>query len=262
MKNILVLWSALITAVVALAADAVPVFNATLTVGKESRFVLLDATGKSSQWLEIGDTFDGFTLKDYDAKANALDLERDGKVTRVTLSADAAVAAGTLASTPATLADAEEVLRVMRFDEMIAKTMEQQKKAMAPMFRQMAAQMKVPEEDRDAVLALQQKIMNEVMDSVTGPEMRANVAKIFSDVYSKEELDNLGAFYATPAGQSMLTKQPQVQQKMMQVMMPRIAAIAPRMKQMSEDFMREHAAAKAAAKAAVAPQSSATPDNP
>ena len=34
------------------------------------------------------------------------------------------------------------------------------------------------------------------------------VAGIYSSVFSKEELTSLGAFYSTPAGQSMVAKQP------------------------------------------------------
>src|SRR5687768_13155499 len=97
---------ALASAIALRAADALPLFNATLTVGKEHRFVLVDATGKASSFLRLGEKFDGYTLKSYDAKEGALELERDGKTSRVMLVADAAVTDGPALALPATIEDA------------------------------------------------------------------------------------------------------------------------------------------------------------
>src|SRR5687768_181572 len=97
---------AFVSAIALRAADTLPLFNATLTVGKEHRFVLVDANGKPSSFLRLGEKFDGYTLKNYDAKAGALELERDGKVSRVMLVADAAVTDGPALALPATIEDA------------------------------------------------------------------------------------------------------------------------------------------------------------
>src|SRR4051812_7506036 len=89
------------------AADALPLFNGTLAIGRESRFLLVSVAGKTSPWLKLGDTFEGFTVKAYDAKTSTLDLESDGKISHVTLASDAAVSTAPVSSAPATLADAE-----------------------------------------------------------------------------------------------------------------------------------------------------------
>ena len=94
---------ALASAVALHAADALPQFNATLTVGKEHRFVLVDATGKASSFLRLGEKFAGHTLKAYDPKTGVLELERDGKISRLTLVADAAVGSGPELAMPATI---------------------------------------------------------------------------------------------------------------------------------------------------------------
>lgn len=47
--------------------------------------------GKSSEFIRLGDSFDGYLLRAYEPKTNTLDLEHDGKITRVTLAAEAAV---------------------------------------------------------------------------------------------------------------------------------------------------------------------------
>ena len=140
----------------------------------------------------------------------------------------------------------------------MSKIMDQQKKAMGPMLQRMAAQMKVPEGDRERFSAMQKKILDEAMDAVAGPEMKADMARIYSDVFSKEELVSLSAFYSTPAGQAMVAKQPAVQEKMMQVMMPRMAQIGPKLQQLAKDYASEQAGqaspAASAAPAAPAPK--------
>lgn len=247
-----ILVAALVTASAAFAADALPVFNAVLSTGVENRFVLVNQAGVASKWLPLGESFDGYALKSYDAKTGLLEVTREGKSSKLPLANGAAVGVGVTATktaTPATLADAEEVFRIMRFDDMMARMMEQQKKAMAPMFQQMSKGMNFSAEDREAVAAFQQKVSDEMMGTMMGPEMRADMAKIYSEVFSKEELNGLAAFYSTSAGQALIEKQPDVQQKMAALMMPRMMQVMPKIQQMGKEFS-EQMAAKKAAKAA------------
>ena len=249
MKKLIPILLAALLSVSAYAADQAPLFNATLTMGKEHRFMLVSAAGKSSSWLKLGESFEDYTIKAYDAPSSTLDLEREGKILHVKLVGDAAV---TNAPMPvkATLADAEEVFRVMRFDEMMAKMLESQKKAIGPMLEQSMSQaatrMKLSDEDKAAFLAFQKKAFDEVMSSVMGPEMRADMAKIYSEVFTKEELGGLSAFYGTPAGQALVDKTPEVTAKTQAVMMPRMMQSMQKMQQASKDFAAELAAKHAA----------------
>jgi uncharacterized protein len=264
MKKLLSLLAALF-ATAAFAADTLPVFNATLTVGKQNRFVLIGGDGKPSSWLQLGDQFEGYTLKAFDAKSDALDLERDGKVTRVTLAADAAVSAGQLAATPATLADAQGVLNKMHFEEMMGRMLDQQKGMMGKMFDQMAPKNLSPEQKAEFI-AFQKKMVDQLMTSMGMDNMKDDMAKIYSEVFTKQELDGLGAFYSTPTGEALTEKQPVVQQKMQELMMPRIMAAMPKIQQMSKEFAQQQKAkrdaAKAAAAAAAAPDAPAPAGNP
>ncbi len=84
---------ALFSATVLRAAAALPLFNATLSLGNEHRFVLVDALGKTSAFLTLGESFDGHRLQSYDPKTGVLVLERDGVRSPVTLVPDAATKA-------------------------------------------------------------------------------------------------------------------------------------------------------------------------
>lgn len=242
---------AALTSIAAYAAEPLPLFNAMLFNGKENRFVLVATDGRSSSWLAIGDEFDGYTLKSYDPAEFTLQVAREGTAHQLPLAT--AKIKNAPAMTPATLADAEEVLRTMRFEEMMEKMMQQQKKSMAPMLEQAVQRSRIPEEHRERYLALQTKIFEETMSVFTSPEMRNQVAQIYSETFSKEELAALTAFHTTPAGQALIDKQPAIQQRMMEVMMPKMAQMGPRIQQLQRDFMAEVNAQKAAQAAPATP---------
>lgn len=241
---------ALAAAIPARAADAAPLFNATLSIGKDHRFVLVNAKGESSGFLAIGQSFDGYKIKAYDAKAAALDLERDGKVTRVTLVADAKVQHKDAAPARGTLADAEAVLTAMRFEQMMEKTMAGVRKQQTSMMDRMMGQMMTAGTERDAAVAFQKKMIDELMSAMNFSEMKGEVAKIYSETFSKDQLEALGAFYQSPAGQAFSDKQPEIAVKMNELMTPRIMAAMPKIQQMAREFAEEQKAKKAAAAAA------------
>lgn len=244
---------AIASAVALHAADALPLFNATLTVGKEHRFVLVDANGKASTFLRLGETFDDYKLKSYDAKGGALELERDGKTSRVTLVADAAVVAGPAAALPATIQDANVVLNKMRFEEMMDRVIGQQRKAMAANFEQMASRMTQQGVDKQEVGAFQKRLMDEVMSAMEPQQMKSDMAKIYSEVFTKQELDDMAAFFSTPLGQVMAAKQPDVQEKLGAAVQSRMMEVMPRVQQMGRDFSAQQKARKEAGGAAVQP---------
>jgi uncharacterized protein len=228
------------------AADGLPIFNATLTTGKEHRFVLLNAAGKASSFLSLGQAFEGYTLKGYDPKSGVLQLERDGKVSDVTIAADAAVKNAPAAATRGTVEDATAVLTAMNFEQMMDRTMEgvkrQQRAAMEKMTGQMAGNA-----DRADVAEFQKKMMDEMMSGISGADMKADVAKLYSEIFSKDELQALASFYASPLGQSFSEKQPIVAEKMNEIMMPRIMAKMPKVQQMGKEFAAAQKAKREAA---------------
>jgi len=261
MKLRLILLS-LFAAVSVRAADPVPLFNAMLTVGKDHRFVLAGLDGKPSGWLNLGDNFGGYTIKSFDVATSTLELVQDGKSVKVTLVNGAGVKDAP-PPTAATLADAENLFKVMRFDEMMAKMLEQQKKAMAPMMQQQmaaqAARMKLTPDEQQDFIALQQKNFDTMMSSLLGPDMRAQMTQAYSEVFTKDEIDGLSAFYGTPSGQALIDKTPQISAKMQALMMPRMQPAMAAMQKSMSDFSAQIAAKHQAAAAQAAPAAPASP---
>lgn len=251
MKNLVSLFVAALLSATSYAADQLPLFNATLSTGKDHRFVLVSPAGKSSQFLRLGDSFEGYVLKSYDAKAAALTIERDGKSSILNLVADAAVTNAPVV-TPATVADATALLDAMNFEEMLDKTMAGLRKQQGAAMGQMINRMAPPgadQETKDAVSAFQKKVMEEMMAGLTGADLKTDVAKIYSEVFTKEELQGLGTFYQSPMGKAFSDKQPELTEKMNAVIMTRMMGAMPRVQQMMQQFggeMRAKQQAKAA----------------
>lgn len=239
----------LVSAVALHAADTLPLFNAVLTTGKEHRFVLVGVSGKASAFLQIGESFDGYKIKAYDAKASTLEIEREGKTSKIALVADAATT-NAPASTRATVADATAVLTAMNFEQMLDKTMAGVRKQQGAAMGQMMDRMLPPGADpevKEAVVALQKKMVEEMMGGVSGAELKGDVAKLYADVFTKEELQELGAFYQSPIGKAFSDKQPELAEKMNALMMGRMMSAMPKVQQMMRDFSRDMQAKKAAA---------------
>ena len=245
------------------AADTLPIFNATLTVGKEHRFILVSGS-TTSPFLKLGDAFEGYTVKAYDAKASTLDLERDGKIAHVTLAADASVENGSATSAApvrATIADAQALMSKIHLDDVLQRTVDMQRKAIGNSVGGIGKNF--PNASPEDVAAFQQKVMDMVNSSLDPVKMKVDITKIYSETFSKDDLDQISAFYDTPIGQVMLAKQPEVQQKMQTAMMQTAGQIGPKIQSMARDFVAEQKAkvsgASAPAPAASSPAPAAAP---
>lgn len=246
------------TAVAAFAADTAPIsFNAVLSMGQERRFGLATEGGAHSAWVTLGNDFEGYKLKAYEPATQVLTVEKDGK--EFTLP----IAGGTIQTldTKATIAQATDVLNRMKFEQMLGKMIEQQKQATVNMSKQMMAGLggKVPPEE---FAAFQAKIMDALWSEMKVEELKGEVAKIYSDVFTAEELRGLSDFYATPSGIAMIDKQPVMQQRMMEVMMPRMMKAMPKIQALGQQFAQEQAAKSQAGQAATAAPAKASAPAP
>jgi len=247
----------LLTAVAASAADPAPAAPASpkpelrgvMDLGNAKRFLLASPGGTENKWESVGDSFGDWKIGEYREADRTLVLHGgDGKELDLALAASPATAG----DTKATLEDAEAVLRKMNFNKMIAKMIDQQKQSMLAMTQKMAAGGAMKGADPQAFADYQKKVMDVVMSAMDPKQMEADTAAIYSDVFTKDQLDGLSDFYDSPAGQAYLDKVPEIQQKMQQAMMPRMMALMPQVQAMAQDFARQQKAAAAASAAGAA----------
>ena len=237
----LLLTGLLCAATLRAAEPAVPELRGMLATGADRRFALATPGDDQTAWVAVGGSFAGWKLSAYRPAEDSLVLTQDGKEVLLKLSASKVG----VAVEKATLADAEAVINKMKFEEMIGKVLAQQKQATVDMMKKMMGNPKGI--DQADFAAFQGKIMDAMYAAMKPEEMKADFARIYSEVFTKGELQGLANFYDTPAGQATIDKQPEIQQKSMEIMMPRMMAAMPEVQKLSMQFAKEQAAKKAAA---------------
>ena len=219
-----------------------PELRGLLVTGGERRFALSVPGGDGqTAWVGIGGSFAGWKLSAYRPAEDALVLVKAGREVLLKLSSSTPA----VANEKATLADAEAVLGKMQFEKMIGKVLEQQKQATVGMLKKMIGNPK--DVDPADYAAFQSKVMDTMYAAMKPDEMKADFTRIYSEVFTKGELQGLADFYDSSTGQALIDKQPEVQKKSMEVMMPRMMAAMPKIQQLGAEFTKEQAAKKAAA---------------
>ena len=126
----------------------------------------------------------------------------------------------------ANLAEAQRVTDELHLAAMMGRVLDQQKALLDRTIRQMmpkAHPAASPADVEQAVLK-QEKTMDLIWSSIDLRDLQNQMARVYREVFTPGELHGMAEFYATPAGRAAIEKQPQVQELMMQVMMPRIMA--------------------------------------
>lgn len=228
----------------------VPELRGILFVGGEKKFNLSNANGGENAWLEIGGTYAGWKLETFDVKEELLALKKGDQQVKVKLANSKVLEAEVKKGTPATLADAEDVMRRMNLDQMIDRIMEQQKKMGVQMSKQMVSRMGASAAQSEEMAALQAKVLEALFPKESVDQMKKDITRIYSEVFTKEELQGLSGFYGTELGKSMVEKQPLIQQKTTEAMMPMIQQNMTKVQTIMKDYAADMKARKEAQKAA------------
>ncbi|MBL9205956.1 MAG: DUF2059 domain-containing protein [Opitutaceae bacterium] len=221
---------------------SLPQLRGILAVGKERQFSLVSSSAGAATWVKLGATFEGWTLTDYKAADETLILARDGQHVPIRLAGSSIADAPAAAAVKGTIADAEELLRKMDFDRMLSRILDQQKAGMANMTRQMTGGKDLPPEAK----AMQKQATDLMFEAMKVETIKEDVAKIYSELFSKDEMRAMMDFYGTPAGQAMIEKQPEISQRMNQLMMARIATVMPKIRELQQESINQMKAKAAA----------------
>ncbi len=217
-------------------------FRGLLATGGEHRFLLSTPGGTKSEWLDVGDSFQDWTVDSYREKDGTLVLKNSngGEL-------DLQMAASVIgkADVKATLADAQRVLEKIHFGEMMLKVINSQRTAQLAAMRDALQKRGMEPDQIEKIIAQQTKVMDRIWSTIDAKELQNDIAQIYSEEYTPDQLEGISEFYDTPAGQATLEKAPEIQQKLMKVLMPKVLAA-------QQQIMAEAKAQKAAEQAAQA----------
>jgi hypothetical protein len=168
---------------------------------------------------------------------------------------------------PAVQADpaaVDAVLKALHFDEMMGKALDQQKQ----MIQQMISRTSLPGRPKEEVEAFERKALDSAFIGLSPEEVHAVAVQNYGEAFTTDELHAIADFYNSPAGQALVAKQAQVQQKIGAVLRPRAMQAMAKIQQMARDFAAQQkakdpkASGSPAAPATSAAPAPATPTKP
>ncbi|MGJ8641422.1 MAG: DUF2059 domain-containing protein [Opitutaceae bacterium] len=241
MKPLLTASLALLASFNILSAEAEGIIlRGVLDLGTTQSFSLSTDDGLASKWVKIGQSFKDHKVISFDTETQVLTLEHAGEKQTLTLAA-ATEGTGEEGDMATRLAEAKSIMALIDFEDMMDKTIAAQMEAMADM---MSKQMAASGETDEALLAFQQKAMKEMVDEIDWAPIKEGMSQAYAEVFTQGELSSISSFYATPAGKATITKQPELQEKTMKIMMPAIMGAAGNMQQKMMKYMQERKAEK------------------
>jgi hypothetical protein len=136
-------------------------------------------------------------------------------------------------------AKVEKLLTTMNVDKQVDSIFGQ----ISAMFEAQMPQGSTPEQKAKFKEA-QHKVFELIRSQMSWEKMRPQYVKLYSESFSEEEIDGMAAFYATPAGQSMLSKMPLVLSKSMAMAQGIVKQLTPQIQQITKETMEQKDAPK------------------
>jgi uncharacterized protein len=148
------------------------------------------------------------------------------------------VATPAVADEKAKVALIEEMLTLTNGEKMMADVLAQQKKVMHDYTSRAAVADPRLNERADVLNAYTQELEDTTFDILTRAmrweTLKPELIRIYSDVFTEEELAASVAFYSTPAGRSLLQKMPELITRSMQIAQKQVEAAMPELQQAIE----------------------------
>jgi hypothetical protein len=139
----------------------------------------------------------------------------------------------------------------MHFGEMLGKVLEGQQKAQIAAIRAQLEKNGMSADQIDKIIAQQTSVMKRMWAGIDMKSLQNSMAQIYSEEFTADQLNGISQFYDTSAGQASLEKAPEIQQKLIQVIMPQLMAARQQMK--AEQKAQKAIASPAAAAAPATP---------
>ena len=108
------------------------------------------------------------------------------------------------------------------------------------------------------VADLHQQVVTLISPAVDWKTLQPDFVSAYNTAYTEPEIDGILAFYKSSAGQALLNKGPDIQQKSGQIVQAHMSAIQPQLRQLVQDFAKNSQPA-GAAPAGASPQSRPSP---
>ena len=131
---------------------------------------------------------------------------------------------------------AERLLQTLKMDEQFDSSMRQVVNMQMGMFDK---QTDLSADKKEALRKSMETSFNSILGKFSWKKMKGMFIDIYAEVFTKEELDGIIAFYESPAGQKFVVKQPELMKVTMQKMQGLMAEIMPEIQKNTAKAMEQ-----------------------
>lgn len=143
---------------------------------------------------------------------------------------------------------AEKLMNTLKISELMTRSLDMMKKMQLNM---MAKRLKGQELQN--MEELNRSMMDLAAKELNWEKLKDPFINIYAESFTAEELEAMIKFYESPVGKKLVEKQPEMQQKTMQLMQTIMMKLMPEFDKLAKDFAEKHK------KAAPAPAAAGTP---
>jgi hypothetical protein len=127
-----------------------------------------------------------------------------------------------------------QLLQLTKVDRQMDSVLAQMEGAMKASLQRLT-QGKPLSADEQAMLDQRQAKMSAILkEEFSWDKVKDQYVQAYREMFTQEEIDGLIAFYQTPAGQSLVNKQPELAKRTMTILQQRMAPVMQRIQKMSE----------------------------
>ena len=131
---------------------------------------------------------------------------------------------------------AEELLLLMEVGKNIERTFEMMKQTQMDQVKNISLPKELSKEDSEKIASMQGNVMDIIAKEMGWDKIKEDFIDNYVDVFTKEELEGMIAFYKTPVGQKFIKKQPELMQKSMEISQKQITTIMPKIQRAIQDM--------------------------
>ncbi len=130
---------------------------------------------------------------------------------------------------------AEEVLKLMKTDQMVKPLFAQMRSMMEQQFNIMG----VPDKDRPKLKKYTDKLLKVLEDQLGWENIKNDYIAIYTDTFTEGELRTISAFYKTPAGQTYIEKLPMLMKKSGEITQKIMPELTRKMQEITDEMDKE-----------------------
>lgn len=152
--------------------------------------------------------------------------------------------AGSFADEASRRAKAEQMMALSNTERSLQQGMQQMMEQLKGSYITDMLGVKIPDEAKPKLEEFQRRISEVIMDTFRWERVKPDFVQLYAEMFTEEELDGIIAFLQTPAGRSMMDKNPILMQRSMAISKRLMMQAQPRIQELMREVLQPAPAPK------------------